>query len=320
MKKIYLKKILKLVLILFFVGIRYSNNVQATEAIVYSENCNVGEDVNITIDFGDAYAFEYDVSITFSDGTTNTKHGAGTANYSDGKTKTFKAICSGNASININNILLYDNSNPPQIINTVKSLHTAITITDPTPVQPEPIEKPVEDNSNNSVESEEKPAELSSPKAPVILEFNNTNEKMYTTRRVNVRQNYGTDGGIIQTLAVGTEVIRTGVSDGVKDGYYWSRVSYDGITGYIITGALTDEEPIAQEIEDNTEQPATNSEEIEENNQENTNTVDSDKIKEISEKLGTIPQVGLNIIPFMFFGSCVTCLILIVDIKRRINE
>ena len=151
---------------------------------------------------------------------------------------------------------------------------------------------------------------------------------MYTNRRVNVRQNYGTDSGIIQTLANGTEVTRTGVGDKNKDGYSWSRISYNGVTGYVITAALTYDSPVPEEspeedIQDleNPENPE-DSEKPENVNNDNENQEDiaknnEEKIKAIAEECGTIPQVGINIIPFLFFGICVSCIIIMIEVKRN---
>jgi uncharacterized protein YgiM (DUF1202 family) len=146
---------------------------------------------------------------------------------------------------------------------------------------------------------------------------------MYTTRRVNIRQGYGTSSSIIQTLAVGTELTRTGVSKGTADGYSWSRVSYNGVTGYVITGALTYDKPVEEVTEptsdDETEEPS-DDEEIGTDEQENVSNEDEETLKQLSEELGAIPEVGVNIMPFMFLGSLVSCIVMMWNVKKSIKN
>lgn len=137
---------------------------------------------------------------------------------------------------------------------------------------------------------------------------------MYTSRRVNIRQGYGTSSNIIQTLAVGTEVTRTGISKGTADGYSWSRVNYNGVTGYLITGALTYEKPAQEEPES---EPPVEEQPPEENNQDELNQENQTELEALKNELGTIPEVGINIMPFMFFGSIISCLFMIIEIKRK---
>ena len=316
MGKTNVVKILGILLIVLILNLIFTNTAQASvEADVSANGCNVGEDIKVTIDFKEAFAFEYDVSITFSDGTTNTKHGAGTAGFPDGKTKVFNAVSPGNASISINNLVLYDNATPPNVLNTITSLHTTVTITDPTPP---PAENPPESSTDNTpTETTTTPVETT---PPVTINFKDTNETMYTVRRVNVRQNYGTDSNIIQTLATGTKVTRTGIGDGTKDGYAWSRISYNGITGYMITSALTNEEPKPVEEtpppeEENPEEKPEDKQDEAQSTEQPTET-DEAKIAALAEKFGTIPEVGINIMPFFFLGSCVACTALMLYIKK----
>ena len=199
------------------------------------------------------------------------------------------------------------------MLNSIQTLSTAVTISapvapsEPTPQEPSENQNPSSSDGNNN----------SNTPAPVVnLEFSDTNEKMYTTRRVNIRQGYGTNSNIIQTLAEGTEVTRTGVSKGNVDGYSWSRVSYNGVTGYIITGGLTYDAPSQEEPEEEQPEEPTNEENPEENNEQNNeNEVPDDVLTKLSEELGTIPEVGLNIMPFLFLGCTVSCLTLRYEVK-----
>lgn len=220
-------------------------------------------------------------------------------------TVSFPGKVAGNATVSVTGIILSNSSYA--VINTVTNLETTVTITDPAPAP-----TTSDDNSASSNDT------ASAPAAPVTLNFKDASEKMYTTRRVNVRQSYGTDSGIIQTLAEGTEVTRTGISDGSKDGYSWSRISYNGITGYMITGALTYDAPAPAPTEDNSEENP--EEQPDENAQEVTELSETDeaKVSAISEEFGAMPEVGVNIMPFFFLGSCVSCLFLIIYVKKKI--
>ena len=324
MRKTNVVKTLGIVLLLCVFSLICSNKVQASEASLSVTNCNVDEDFTVTVNIPpDVVGYEGNVSVTYSNGNTvlldkmvvssSPSNLAYTGNYS----KKFNATKAGQAVVTISNFRMYsvasfdnltsvDADFPP--VNSVTTLSQTITISDPATQQPAPA--PTSTNPGST----ETPAN-NQPAAPVVLNFKENNETMYTNRRVNVRQNYGTDSNIIQTLAVGTEVIRTGISDGNKDGYSWSRISYNGITGYVITAALTSDAPVTEETppeEPTEEQPEENPNEVSDENKT--------EIEKISEELGAIPEVGINIMPFMFLGSCIACMTLIIETKRKLNE
>ena len=297
MKKTNVVKILMTTAFFVILSLICSNKVQASEASVSANNCNVGENFTVTVSIPqDVSGYDIGgVTVTYSDGSTQTAKREVKVNmdlsWPGNYTASFPGKVAGNANISVNGIIL-SNANY-EVVNSVKTLETTVTITDPNPA-------PVADNT---------PA----PAPAVTLNFSSTNETMYTNRRVNVRQNYGTDSGIIQTLEVGTEVLRTGVSDGNKDGYSWSRISYNGVTGYLITGALTYDAPTAV---DNPEAPV---EELPDDQEVRELSEDDEaKIAELSEKFGTIPEVGINIMPYFFIGSCVSCITLIIYIRKEI--
>ena len=98
------------------------------------------------------------------------------------------------------------------------------------------------ENNNNSISTES-----NQKKETKQVSFKDTNETMYTSSRVNLRTNYGKNGGIYKTLDVGEEVVRTGYSTENVDGYSWSRVKYNGGTYYCITRSLTDKKPETKE-------------------------------------------------------------------------
>ena len=302
-------KILILMLFVLLLNMCVSNNVFASEASISASNCNVGENFTVTVNIPeDAVAYQFDLKVTYSDGSTYTTSPRGFGHNEDfteqhwagNYTTSISGKVAGNATVVINNIILAGiNGNQ---LNSLTTQSTAITISDP---NPQPV---------NDTPSTEEPAPAP---APVVtnLEFTAKNETMYTSRRVNIRQNYGTSSSIIQTLAVGTELTRTGVSQGTADGYSWSRVNYNGVTGYVITSALVYEKPIEPEPEpqeEPTEEPQNEPQEEPEQN--------PDELAELSENLGTIPEVGVNIMPFIFLGSVVSCITMMVEVKRKISK
>lgn len=68
--------------------------------------------------------------------------------------------------------------------------------------------------------------------------FKSANDKVYATGDINIRKSYSADSDKIGTLKAGESATRTGISDNG-----WSKVSYNGGTGYIKTSLLTTEEP-----------------------------------------------------------------------------
>lgn len=68
--------------------------------------------------------------------------------------------------------------------------------------------------------------------------FKSANDTMYATGDINIRKSYSADSDKIGSLKAGDKVTRTGIGDNG-----WSKVSYNGSTGYIKTSLLTDKEP-----------------------------------------------------------------------------
>jgi len=301
-------KVLILLIMMLALNLFLQNKVFASEAsiTVSPSQVNVGESFTVTVVIPEeavGYSFS-NMIVTYSNGDTAS---TGRKGYTDvnnlgwcGNFSTsFTALAAGPVNIAVKGLTLGDKDQ-----NQINS------------------QSELEDNSLTVVGGSSNDAsgdEPSQDPEPVVttLNFTDTSETMYTTRRVNVRQNYGTDGSIIQTLAEGTEVTRTGISDGTKDGYEWSRISYNGITGYMITSALTDEAPVKDEnFEENKPE-----EDKKDDNKEDENGLseeDKAKVEAISKKLGAIPNVGVNIMPFIFLGSCVSCIVLMIYVKKEL--
>lgn len=80
----------------------------------------------------------------------------------------------------------------------------------------------------------------SSQSAPTFSEKNDT---VYATDSVNVRSSYSTSSSVIGSLSAGDSVKRTGLATKAVNGITWSRVSYNGKTGYVSSSYLTTEKP-----------------------------------------------------------------------------
>lgn len=77
---------------------------------------------------------------------------------------------------------------------------------------------------------------------PTEPKFTSVNETVYATTEVNVRKSWSTSSGIIGSLGAGKSVTRIGKGD--ND---WSKVSFNGSTGYIYSKYLTTTQPKAEE-------------------------------------------------------------------------
>ncbi len=332
------KKMNKIILIIVFLLLISMNFYisDAAEASLSATNCTEGEKISVTITMpSDAVGYSgTGITITYSDGTTSSVGRFSKLNY-DFNTNTyspvgnystsFDAKVAGNATIKVDGLVL-TNSSQGQI-NSNTSLSTTVNIaTKPAP-EPEPPATGNTDTGNTGNTGNtgsNNTGTTETPKTPKVLTFTDVNEKVYTKRRINLRQNYGTTGGLIKTLDVGEELTRTGKSTSADEsGYYWSRVTYNGTTGYVITSGLTTEKPV---VEEPTEEPVKN--EVE-NKVENTanevvnnavNEIDGNELTKITEEIGVIPEVGNNIMVNFLFGSIVVSIIMMIIVKKNKYE
>ncbi len=116
----------------------------------------------------------------------------------------------------------------PNLENINGSTATA-TIVVKAPVQPSPVVKPSPSTPTNP-----------SPAAPT---FSSVNETVYATNDVFVRSSYSTSSSSLGQLKKGESIIRVGISTTKVNGYYWSKVTYNGKTGYIASNYLTTTKP-----------------------------------------------------------------------------
>lgn len=213
-------KVLKFLIIFAFIFIILNmngKNVYASEASVSANNCTLGENFSVTVAIpNDAIGISATLKVTYSDGSVATQNvysmgfNANTLDtYWPGNyTATFQGKVAGNATVSLNDIVLSDKD--ARKINSNNTATTSVLISDPTPAEPEPPTTPSENNGGSTTTTNK-------PETPVNLTFSDGNEKMYTNKRVNMRQNYGTSSIIIQTLPEGVEVTRTGVSSGTAN-------------------------------------------------------------------------------------------------------
>lgn len=88
-------------------------------------------------------------------------------------------------------------------------------------------------NSNSNSNSSSNTNNSTNEKEPT---FTKTNDTVYSTGSVNVRKSYSTESSVIGSLSEGEEVKREATGDNG-----WSRISYNGGTGYVKTSLLTTE-------------------------------------------------------------------------------
>lgn len=79
--------------------------------------------------------------------------------------------------------------------------------------------------------------------SPVAPTFSNASGTVYATTDVNVRSSYSTSSSLLGQLKEGESVTRTGVSTTSVNGYTWTRVTFNGKTGYIASKFLTTTKP-----------------------------------------------------------------------------
>ena len=131
--------------------------------------------------------------------------------------------------------------------------------------------------------------------------FKDTHENLYAKQSCNLRASWSTESEKVGYLTKGQAVERTGYADNG-----WSRIIYEGKTVYVASRLLSVEKP-EEEIE----------EEEEPTNEVDTNTVvddptqmsEEDRLKELQDEVGVLPEVGNNIAKTMYI--CITVVALI---------
>lgn len=93
-------------------------------------------------------------------------------------------------------------------------------------------------NGDNGSNTDDKKTDKTDNEKKSEPTFKSASDTMYATGDINVRKSYSSDSDKIGSLKAGDKITRTGVGDNG-----WSKVSYNGSTGYIKTSLLTSEEP-----------------------------------------------------------------------------
>lgn len=233
MKRILSKSLL--IFLIMIIGIFSSVtsvNAASKASISCSSNVKVGGNFTVTINLpADAYDANCDITVKYSDGTTKSgkiTYVNGFQGY-DSKSITFNATVAGNTTVTATNIYLNDKNG--KVIEDGGSTSTTLNIeaeTPPAPPTPSEPDKPTQPPAQTTPSEPNKPAEV---------KFTDVNEAVFTNDRVNLRKSYSTSSAKITTLDKNTKLTRTGIS---SNG--WSRVSYNGQTGYIYSQYLTKDE------------------------------------------------------------------------------
>lgn len=130
---------------------------------------------------------------------------------------------------------------------------------------------------------------------PEEVVFKDTHENLYAKQDCNLRASWSTDSEKVGYLTKGQAVERTGYADNG-----WSRILYNGKTVYVASRLLVVEKPEEDEEENTVANNTVNN--IVNNSVKNENLVDDptqmseeDRLKELEEEVGVLPEVGTNV-------------------------
>lgn len=214
-----MKKTIKVLIavIFFFIMLMIYSSVEAATASISASKTNIkaGESTNIVVSIN-AAAWNVKVDGPSSKNIVgNTDDGENarkseTIKYTPSKAGTYTFSISGDVSDGSTNATT-------KVSGSVKVVVTEVA-------------SPSNNNGGNN--NDQKPEQ---PKEPT---FKAVNEKLYATGNINVRKSYSADSDKLGSLQTGDEVTRTGVGDNG-----WSKVTFNGGTGYIKSSLLTAEQP-----------------------------------------------------------------------------
>lgn len=243
MKKIYYILSSFIISIILLLGLQSKAYAASATISASASEIEKGNSVNISADIKSASSWELDIITT---GGTLNKSDSRVGNTDSGNNEsktitigTFSASEAGTYTITLSGYVVDgDTLSKVTVSETVK-----ITVTDPT-------------TGNQDQEPETEPE----PETPTTseLEFTNVaNKTMYIETTTNFRSEYKINSSnIITKLSAGTEVIQIGISKTQSDGYTWSKIIYNGQTGYVINGNLTKTKPEEDVEEPTSEEPA----------------------------------------------------------------
>lgn len=224
MNKKFVSNVLALIMITMFAIITIPNESNAYSVSPASLNLTVGGTATITIN-SSGETGRYDISSSNSSVASVSPSSAWGENNSVSITVTAKAA--GTATITVTPTDV-SNSATGSAVSGARQITVAVS--NPTP-KPSPTPTP----------------------APT---FQNVNQTVYATTEVNVRSSYSTSSSRIGSLQKGQSVTRTGIgSNG------WSRVTFNGQTGYINSQYLTTTKPAEEPTTEPSIEPSTPPEE-----------------------------------------------------------
>ena len=216
-----MKRIIKIALlsIIGFFIITIFSNVEAASANISASktSVNVGEKVSIKVTIN-AAAWELHVSGAVSDSYSDVT--ADGNNNTTTKTLSFTPNSEGTYTVELSGNVTDGSSTT----GTATPVSKKITIT--------------ASKSTNSDNGNANNNDNTKPETPAEPTFKSANETVYATGDINIRKSYSADSNKIGSLKKGESVTRTGIGDNG-----WSKVTYNGSTGYIKTSLLTTEEP-----------------------------------------------------------------------------
>lgn len=220
MNKKIIRSILALIIITILAIMIIPNESDAYSVSPASMNLTVGGTASITIN-SSGETGRYDIASSNSSVATVSQSSVWGENNSVSITITAKAAGSATITVTPTDV---SNSTTGSAVSGARQI--AVTVSNPTP-KPSPTPTP----------------------APT---FQSVNQTVYATTEVNVRSSYSTSSSKIGSLQKGQSVTRTGIgSNG------WSRVTFNGQTGYINSQYLTTTKPEENPTTEPSTQPST---------------------------------------------------------------
>lgn len=241
------KNINKILIILILITVLsfsvFNTYVRATSKLSLSVPSSVNLNSTFEVKFNmssDAFSVQANITVTFSDGTTQ----SGRIVYLQGMESSFpnsikfKASKAGKVTVKATEIVIADAA--ANASETNGSTETTLNVVDPnassstntgTSQKPSTPSKPSKPSTTPSTNPTTNTAGSSTSTS---VTFSDVNETVYLTTRCNIRSSYSTTSTKITTLNAGTALNRTGIgSNG------WSRISYNGSTGYVLSEYVT---------------------------------------------------------------------------------
>ena len=208
-------RIILIMLVMFFTYGIFSNVKAASASLGASEtNVSVGDKVTISVNVK-AAAWDIHVSGAVSGAYADVSNDGNNTSFT--KTLTFTPSSEGSYTVKMSGNVTDGDTNKTSDVSGNITINASGKSSD----------------NNNEKKKEEKNEEKKSEPT-----FKSANDTMYATGDINVRKSYSADSDKIGSLKAGDKITRTGVGDNG-----WSKVSYNGGTGYIKTSLLTDKEP-----------------------------------------------------------------------------